>query len=158
MPQRRAPFRINVNDDVEPKVLQALVDPSTKQIIFPHLLKYGNIHSGRCFAGTDGGYGCGKSGHKLRYFPSPVGKVRDTDSETPTLKLISVFNEFLEVFLDDLTSFPPEMKIDFCIDLLPHTHPIYIHPYHLALTELKESNDQLKDLLDKGFIKSSISL
>ena len=46
----------------------------------------------------------------------------------------------------------------FGINLLPDTNPISIPPYWMALDELKEVKAQLKDLLDKGFIRSSISV
>ena len=48
-------------------------------------------------------------------------------------------------------------EIDFEIDLLPNTQPISIPPYRMAPAELKELKEQLKDLLDKGFIRPSIS-
>ncbi|WMV25012.1 hypothetical protein MTR67_018397 [Solanum verrucosum] len=83
-------------------------------------------------------------------------QVRDTDSETPFLESIPVLNEFLEVFPDDLPDVPPEREIDFSIDLLPTTQPIYI-PHCMALVELEEFKEQLKDLFDKGFIRLSIS-
>ncbi|KAH0725172.1 hypothetical protein KY284_001037 [Solanum tuberosum] len=37
------------------------------------------------------------------------------------------------------------------------TQPISTRLYHMALAELKELKEQLKDLLDKGFIRSTIS-
>ncbi|KAH0777857.1 hypothetical protein KY290_009268 [Solanum tuberosum] len=48
-------------------------------------------------------------------------------------------------------------EIDFGIDLLPDIQPISIPPYKMNPTELKELKEQLKDLLDKGFIRPSIS-
>ncbi|KAH0689089.1 hypothetical protein KY289_016447 [Solanum tuberosum] len=83
--------------------------------------------------------------------------VRDVDFETPTLESVPVVNEFPEVFPDDLPSIPPEREIDFGIDLLPNTQPISIPSYKMAQAELNELKEQLKDLLDKGFIRSSIS-
>ena len=41
--------------------------------------------------------------------------------------------------------------------MLPSTQPISIPPYIMAPAELKELKDQLKDLLDKGFISPSAS-
>ncbi|WMV54414.1 hypothetical protein MTR67_047799 [Solanum verrucosum] len=84
-------------------------------------------------------------------------RVRDIDFEIPTLESVPIVNEFLKVFLDDLPSIPIEKEIDFGIDLLPDRQPICISPYRMALIELKELKDQLKDLLDKGFIRPSIS-
>ncbi|WMV24965.1 hypothetical protein MTR67_018350 [Solanum verrucosum] len=51
----------------------------------------------------------------------------------------------------------PDRDIDFCIDLEPGTRPISIHPYRMALTELRELKAQIQELLDKGFIRPSAS-
>ena len=51
----------------------------------------------------------------------------------------------------------PNGKIGFGMDLLQDTNPITIPPYWMGLTKLKESRAQLKDLLDKGFIRPSFS-
>ncbi|KAH0654401.1 hypothetical protein KY289_032079 [Solanum tuberosum] len=72
-------------------------------------------------------------------------------------RMISKVNEFPDVFLDDLPGIPPEREIDFGIDFLIDTQPISIPPYRMAPAELQELKEQLKDLLDKGFIRSSIS-
>jgi len=84
-------------------------------------------------------------------------RVKDVDSETPSLESVPVVNEYPEVFPDDLPGIPPEREIYFGIDLLPITQPISIPPYRMAPVELKELKEQLKDLLDKGFIQPSIS-
>ncbi|WMV50989.1 hypothetical protein MTR67_044374 [Solanum verrucosum] len=78
------------------------------------------------------------------------------NSETLTPESVSVVNEFSEVFPDDLSSIPPKREIDFGIDLLSDTQPISIPPYYMALTKLKELKEQLKDFLDKGFIRPSM--
>ncbi|KAH0644931.1 hypothetical protein KY284_032815 [Solanum tuberosum] len=72
-------------------------------------------------------------------------------------KVISKVNEFPELFPKELPRVPPKREIDFGIDLLPDTQPISIPPYRMAPDELKELKEQLKDLLDKGFIRPSIS-
>ncbi|WMV07899.1 hypothetical protein MTR67_001284, partial [Solanum verrucosum] len=73
--------------------------------------------------------------------------------ETPTLESVPIVNEFPE----DLRRVPPGTEIDFEIDLLPNTQPISIPPYRMAPAELKKLKEHLKDLLDKGFIRPSIS-
>ena len=65
--------------------------------------------------------------------------------------------EFPEVFPNDLPGIPPKWEIDFGIDLLPNTNSISIPPYWMTLDELKELKAQPKDLLDKDFIRPSIS-
>ena len=61
------------------------------------------------------------------------------------------------MFPEDLSGVPPEREINFGIDLLLDTQPISILPYRMAPTEFKELKEQLKDPLDKGFIRPSIS-
>jgi hypothetical protein len=53
---------------------------------------------------------------------------------------------------------PPERDIEFIIDLLPGTAPIAKRPYRMSVGELEELKKQLKELLDKRFIHSSLSL
>ncbi|WMV09482.1 hypothetical protein MTR67_002867 [Solanum verrucosum] len=54
------------------------------------------------------------------------------DFETPTHELVPIVNEFLEVFLDDLSSVSSERKRDFSINLLPEMHSISIPPYRMS--------------------------
>ena len=63
--------------------------------------------------------------------------IRDSSLETPTFESVPVVCEFQEVFPKDLSRVPPEREIDFEIDLLPDTQPIFISPYRMAPTELK---------------------
>jgi len=83
--------------------------------------------------------------------------VRDTTAETPAIDSVPVVREFSDVFPSDLPGMPPDRDIDFCIDLDPGTHPISIPSYRMAPTELKELKEQLQELLDKGFIRPSVS-
>lgn len=54
-------------------------------------------------------------------------------NEGPSLQFVPVVNEFLDVFLEDLTSNPPYREINFWINLLLNTYPISIIPYRMAL-------------------------
>ncbi|XP_070046949.1 uncharacterized protein [Nicotiana tomentosiformis] len=60
--------------------------------------------------------------------------------------------KYADVFPDELPGSPPEREIDFSIDLLRGTQLLSIHPYRMTHVELKELKEQLKDLLEKGFI------
>lgn len=84
-------------------------------------------------------------------------RVNDPSAESPSLQSVPVVNEFPEVFPEDLPGVPPDREIDFGIDVLPYTQPISIPPYRMAPAELRELKEQLKDLLDKGFIRPSVS-
>ncbi|XP_070026298.1 uncharacterized protein [Nicotiana sylvestris] len=86
-----------------------------------------------------------------------LAHVINPESEPPALQSVPIVREFPEVFPDDLPGLPPERIIDFGIDLMPGTQPISIPPYRMAPAELNELREQLKDLLDKGFIRPSVS-
>jgi hypothetical protein len=73
------------------------------------------------------------------------------------LEDIHVGREFPDVFPDDLSGMPPERAIEFKIELQPDTAPISKAPYKMSWEELAELKIQLKDLLDKGFIRPSSS-
>ena len=68
-----------------------------------------------------------------------------------------VVNEYLDVFPEELPGLPPERELEFSIDLLPGTAPISKAPYRMAPVELQELKVQLKEMLDKGFIRPSVS-
>ena len=63
----------------------------------------------------------------------------------------------LDVFPDDLPSLPPDREGEFTIDLVPETTPISKPPYRMTPLELEELKKQLQELLDKGFIRPSVS-
>ncbi|KAL0540156.1 hypothetical protein IC582_024386 [Cucumis melo] len=70
---------------------------------------------------------------------------------------VPVVKEFLDVFPDDLSGLPPDKEIEFTIELLPGTAPISQAPYRMAPNELKELKMQLQELVDKGYIRPSVS-
>ncbi|KAA0061889.1 DNA/RNA polymerases superfamily protein [Cucumis melo var. makuwa] len=70
---------------------------------------------------------------------------------------VPVVKEFLDVFPDDLSGLPPDREIEFTIELLPGTAPISQAPYRIAPSELKELKMQLQELVDKGYIRPSVS-
>ncbi|XP_070041265.1 uncharacterized protein [Nicotiana tomentosiformis] len=83
--------------------------------------------------------------------------VRYLSADTPTIKSVSVVREFLNVFPADLLGMPSDKDIDFGIDLVLGMQPISIPLYRMDPVKLKELNKQLKELLDKGFVKPSVS-
>ncbi|GJU66247.1 putative reverse transcriptase domain-containing protein [Tanacetum coccineum] len=61
------------------------------------------------------------------------------------------------LFLKDLPGLPPTRQLEFRIDLVPGAALVARAPYRLALSEMKELSEQLKELPDKGFIRPSSS-
>jgi hypothetical protein len=70
---------------------------------------------------------------------------------------IPVVSEFLDVFPVDIMSLPPEREVEFSIDLVPGSQPISVAPYCMSPLELRELKSQLEDLLQKHFIRPSVS-
>jgi hypothetical protein len=70
---------------------------------------------------------------------------------------ISVVEEFMDVFPEELPGMPPEREVEFYIDLIPGTAPIAKRPYRMAPTELAELKLQIPDLQQKGYILPSSS-
>nr|GEV27357.1 putative reverse transcriptase domain-containing protein [Tanacetum cinerariifolium] len=83
-----------------------------------------------------------------------------TEKEPPKKQLqdVPVICNFPEVFPDDLPGLPPPRQVEFKIKLILGAAPVARTPYHLAPSELKYLLDQLKELSEKGFIRSSSSM
>jgi len=81
----------------------------------------------------------------------------DVEKKVPQLDQVPIVREFIDVFPDDLPRLPPYRKIKFCIDLVSGTEPISMSPYRMPPAELRELKEQLQDLLDKKFIRPSVS-
>nr|GFD33414.1 putative reverse transcriptase domain-containing protein [Tanacetum cinerariifolium] len=65
--------------------------------------------------------------------------------------------EFPDVFPDELPGIPPVREVEFNIELIPGAEPIFKAPYRMAPIEFKELKDQLQELLERGFIRPSVS-
>ena len=63
----------------------------------------------------------------------------------------------MDMFPQELPGLPPPREVDFTIELALGTVPISLSPYRMAPAELKELKVQLQDLLDKGFIRATVS-
>ena len=86
-----------------------------------------------------------------------LATVRDTQQGELKLEDILVVREFPDVFPENLSGLPPNREIEFSIDLLLGSSPISKAPYRMAPAELRELKEQLQELLDKGFIRPSVS-
>ena len=60
-------------------------------------------------------------------------------------------------FQDELPGLPPHRDVDFGVELHPCISPISMTLHRMAPVELQELRVQLKELLDKGFIRPSTS-
>ena len=85
----------------------------------------------------------------LAYMVCNENKVRLED--------ILIVRDFPDVFPNDLPGLPPDREVEFIIDLVPRIAPISKVPYRMEPIELKELKVQLQKLLDKSFIRPSVS-
>jgi hypothetical protein len=77
--------------------------------------------------------------------------------DKPKLEDFVVLCDFKDMFVDEIPELPPRREIDFSIDLLPGSAPISKAPYRMSLPELTELKIQLQELLDKEYIRPSVS-
>jgi hypothetical protein len=70
---------------------------------------------------------------------------------------IRIVSEYPDVFPEELPGMPPDHEIEFVIELVPGTAPIFKRPYRMTTNQLAELKEQLQELLDKGYIRPSAS-
>jgi hypothetical protein len=98
---------------------------------------------------------CGTQVLKLSVIPVATPSAHHTAAQN--LEDIPVACEFLDVFPEDLPGMPPDRDVEFVIELQPGTAPISRRPYKMTPKELAELKVQLNELLDKGYIRPSLS-
>jgi hypothetical protein len=103
-------------------------------------------------------------GKELEFVVEPVVTAKEVVNRTKVNQLdasqgseVPVVNEFPDVFPEELPGMPPNRDIEFVIELKPGTAPIYKTPFRMITPELAELKEHIKELLEKGFIRSSSS-
>nr|GFB16084.1 hypothetical protein [Tanacetum cinerariifolium] len=86
-----------------------------------------------------------------------LATIHDTTSNVSSIHDQLIVSEFPDVFPYELPGIPPVCEVEFSIELIPGAEPISKAPYRMAPIELKELKDQLQELLERGFISSSVS-
>nr|GFC59856.1 putative reverse transcriptase domain, aspartic peptidase domain protein [Tanacetum cinerariifolium] len=86
-----------------------------------------------------------------------LATIHVTTSDVPSIHDQPIISEFPDVFPDELPGIPPVREVEFNIELMPGAEPISKAPYLMASIELKELKDQLQELLERGFIRPSVS-
>jgi hypothetical protein len=59
---------------------------------------------------------------------------------------IRTVSEYLDVFPEELPGMPPDREIEFVIELVPGTAPIFKRPYRMVANQLVELKEQLQEL------------
>eukprot|EP00253_Pinus_taeda_P013617 PITA_13617 len=81
----------------------------------------------------------------------------DSKDKTAILNNIPVIQEFTDVFPEEIPGLPPKRNIDFTIELVPGAAPVSRAPYRMSVPELTELKMQPQELLDKNYIRPSVS-
>ena len=80
-----------------------------------------------------------------------------TGDETPRLEDYRVLQEFKDVFPDEIPGIPPKRDINFTIELVLGVAPVSKTPYRMSTPEMLELKMQLQELLEKKYIRPSVS-
>ncbi|KAI3712330.1 hypothetical protein L1987_70881 [Smallanthus sonchifolius] len=96
--------------------------------------------------------------YMVRGYKAYMACVADVVKRVKDIRDVPVVNQFVDVFPDELPGVQPEKEVEFGIDLIPVAKPVAKAPYRLAPPEMKELMEQLQELLDRGFIRPSVSL
>ncbi|KAE8661723.1 Ribosomal protein S8 family protein isoform 1 [Hibiscus syriacus] len=78
-------------------------------------------------------------------------------SKEKGIEEIPIVREFSDVFPAELPGLPPDREVELHIEVMSGTVPITMAPYRMAPKELQELKIQLQELLDKGFMRPSVS-
>jgi hypothetical protein len=104
------------------------------------------------------------SGKELKYVAENLVKDRAASNRIVLNHLdaastldIRTISEYLDVVPEELPGMPLDHEIEFVIELVAGTAPIFKRPYRIAANQLAELKEQLQELLDKGYIRPSAS-
>ena len=99
-----------------------------------------------------------KIGHKIKQgrcspmLSEGLAHVVETWRIEVTIDSVLVVREFADILLEDLSNVPPKRDVEFEIVLELRTTPIS----RMTSAELEELKLHIQELLDKGFIRSSV--
>ena len=91
-------------------------------------------------------------------FAVKVTNEENTNNEDKLkLEYILILREYSDVFLEEIPGLPPKWELDFTIELVPGAVPSSKAPYRMNILELNELKSPLKELIDKNYIRPSVS-
>ena len=67
------------------------------------------------------------------------------------------FLQFQDVFPSDNSELPPHREVDFSLEFVPRTTPTSKEPYRMSNPQLVEFEFQINGMVDKGYIRPSVS-
>ncbi|GJY67903.1 putative reverse transcriptase domain-containing protein, partial [Tanacetum coccineum] len=86
-----------------------------------------------------------------------LAHVMENKSKEKRMEDVPIIRDFPKVFPEELPGLPPPRQVEYRIDLVPGATLVARTLYRLAPFEMKELSVQLQELLEKGFIRPSLS-
>ena len=83
--------------------------------------------------------------------------VEEGGNEAIRLEEFHELQEFRDVFPDEILGLRPKRDIDFTIELVPGATLVSKTPYRMSTPEMVELKMQVQELLEKKYIKPSVS-
>jgi hypothetical protein len=79
------------------------------------------------------------------------------EGDKPSLEDHLTLKQYRDVFSEEVPGLPLRRDIDLSIELAPGAVPVSRTPYRMSTIELVELKLQLKEMIDKGYIRPSVS-
>jgi hypothetical protein len=83
--------------------------------------------------------------------------LKTVEGDKPSPNDHPILREYRDVFPEEVLGLPPRRDIDFSIELAPGAVSMSKTPYRMSTSELVELKLQLKEMMDKGYIQTSVS-
>ena len=79
------------------------------------------------------------------------------EDKGPKIEYYPFLQNFRDVFPNEVSRLPPKRDIDFTIDIVPGAVPVSKAPYRMSTPKLVELKMKLHELMDKKYIRPSVS-
>jgi hypothetical protein len=83
--------------------------------------------------------------------------LKTIEGDKPRLDDHPILREYRDVFPEEVPGLPLRRDIDFSIELAPTVVSVSRTPYQMSTPELVELKLQLKEMMDKGYIRPNVS-
>jgi predicted aspartyl protease len=100
-----------------------------------------------------------EDGNELEYEAGPLIKINGAANHLKLNQLevgqnqdVQIVDQYPDMFSEELLGMSPDCDIEFVIELIPGTVPIYKRSYRMSTKKLAELNEQIQKLQDKGYI------
>ena len=97
-------------------------------------------------------------GKRIKYVSRHVPRRSQVNTLTGVVQEeVPIVKDYPDVFPEELPGMPLDCDIEFLTELLQGTRPISKRPYRMPANDLEEIKKQIKELLEKGYIRRSSS-